>query len=76
MFTRNGIFPGTVLLDGFVAGMWRIARSRGAVELIVEMFRDRMSTADRDLIVGEGLRMLAFADPGTTAEVRFGPLVA
>jgi hypothetical protein len=75
MFTRNGIFPGTVLLDGFVAGMWRIARSRGGATLIVEVFRDRVSTAERDLIVGEGLRMLAFADPASPAEVRFGPLV-
>ena len=75
MFTRNGIFPGTVLLDGFVAGMWRIDRSRAAVTLIVEMFRDRVSPGDHDAIVGAGLRMLSFADPGTPAEVRFGPLV-
>ena len=76
MFTRNGIFPGTVLLDGFVAGMWRISRARGAVALIVEMFRDRVSARDRDAIVAEGLRMLAFADPGTPAGVQFGPLVS
>jgi hypothetical protein len=76
MFTRNGIFPGTVLLDGFVAGMWRISRARGAVTLIVEMFRDRVSARDRDAIVAEGLRMLAFADPGTPAGVQFGPLVS
>ena len=39
MFTPNGIFPGTVLVDGFVdTGMWRITRVRDAATLIVEMF--------------------------------------
>jgi hypothetical protein len=76
MFTRNGIFPGTVLLDGFVAGMWRIDRARDAVTLVVEMFRDRVSAADRDAIEAEGLRMLAFTAPDTPVrEVRFGPLI-
>ena len=28
-YTINGIFPGSVLVDGFVAGMWRLARSQG-----------------------------------------------
>jgi hypothetical protein len=75
MFTRNGIFPGTVLIDGFVAGMWRIDRARDAVTLIVEMFRDRVSAADRDAITAEGLRMLAFAAPDIPAhDVRFAPL--
>jgi hypothetical protein len=75
MATRNGIFPGTVLLDGFVAGMWRIARARDGATLVVEMFRDRVSARDRDAITAEGLRMLAFAAPGAPADVRFGPLV-
>lgn len=75
MFTRNGIFPGTVLIDGFVAGMWRIARARDGVTLVVEMFRDRVSARDRDAIVAEGLRMLAFAAPDADADVQFGPLV-
>ena len=74
MFTRNGIFPGTVLIDGFVAGMWRIARARDAVTLVVEMFRDRVSARDRDAIVAEGLRMLAFTAPDAAADVQFGRL--
>jgi len=76
MFTRNGIFPGTVLLDGFVAGMWRITRAREGVTLVVEMFHDRVSARDRDAIEAEGLRMLAFSDPGSQAGVQFGPLVS
>jgi Winged helix DNA-binding domain len=75
MFTRNGIFPGTVLIDGFVAGMWRMDRARGAATLIVEMFRDRVSARDRDAITAEGLCMLAFAAPDIPAhDVRFAPL--
>src|SRR5215472_14535138 len=75
MFTRNGIFPGTVLIDGFVAGMWRIDRARDAVTLIVEMFRDRVSARDRDAIIAEGMRMLAFAAPeAPSRDVRFAPL--
>ena len=38
LYTRNGIFPGTVLLDGFVAGMWRLTRSRRTAVLTVELF--------------------------------------
>ncbi len=75
MFTRNGIFPGTVLIDGFVAGMWRIDRARDAVTLIAEMFRDHVSAGDRDAIAAEGLRMLVFAAPDILAhDVRFAPL--
>ena len=75
MFTRNGIFPGTVLIDGFVAGMWRIDRARDAVTLIAEMFRERVSAGDRDAITAEGLRMLAFAAPDAPAhDVRFASL--
>ncbi len=75
MSTRNGIFPGTVLLDGFVAGMWRIARTGGTATLMVELFRD-VGASDRDAIAAEGLRMLAFSDPGAEArDVRFRPLV-
>ena len=72
--TRNGIFPGTVLVDGFVAGMWRITRSRGAATLTAEMFVS-VSPADRDAIAAEAERLLAFAAPGDSQEIRFAPLV-
>jgi hypothetical protein len=52
--------------------MWRIARAGGTARLVVEMFRDRVIGHDRDAIVAEGLRMLAFADPASLAEVPFG----
>jgi DNA glycosylase AlkZ-like len=72
--TRNGIFPGTVLVDGFVAGMWRITRSRGAATLTIEMFVS-VPPAGRDAIVAEAERLLGFAAPGGGHEIRFAPLV-
>jgi hypothetical protein len=72
--TRNGIFPGTVLVDGFVAGMWRITRSRGAATLTIELFAP-VSPAGRDAIVAEAERLLGFAAPGAGHEIRFAPLV-
>jgi len=75
IFTRNGIFPGTVLVDGFVVGMWRLARSRGAAALIIEMF-EPLGERDRDAIIAEGGRLLAFAVPDAPAhDIQFAPLV-
>jgi hypothetical protein len=75
MYTRNGIFPGTVLVDGFVAGMWRLARSRRSATVIIEMF-DPVTERDREEILAEGGRLLAFAAPEAPAcDIRFAPLV-
>jgi DNA glycosylase AlkZ-like len=69
---RNGIFPGTVLVDGFVAGMWRLTTGRGAAVLSVELFGP---AGDRDAVTAEGERVLEFAAPGSPdAEIRFGPI--
>src|SRR5215472_2164541 len=38
LYGRNGVFPGTVLVNGFVAGIWRVARPAGAATLTVEPF--------------------------------------
>jgi hypothetical protein len=70
LYTPNGVFPGTVLVDGFVAGTWRLTRSRGAAVLAVEPFRP-VSPRDRDAITAEGERMLGFAAPGDDHEIRF-----
>ncbi len=69
--TINGILPGSVLIDGFVAGMWRLARSRDAATLTIELFGP---AADRDALVREAARVLAFCAPGTSHDIRFGPL--
>ena len=71
--TRNGIFPGTVFVDGFVAGMWRITRARSAAALKVELFGP-VSAADRDAVTAQGQRLLGFAAPGDDHEIRFVPV--
>ncbi len=74
MFTRNGIFPGTVLVNGFAAGMWKITRSRAAAVLTIELFGP-LRPRDRDRVTDEGGRLLAFAAPEAGAhDNRFAPL--
>jgi len=73
LYTRNGIFPGTVLVDGFVTGAWRITRSRGTATLTAEMFRP-VPPPDRGAITAEAERLLGFAAPRDSHEIRFAPL--
>jgi hypothetical protein len=74
--TVNGIFPGAVLVDGLVAGMWRLTSTRSASTLVIEMFGSA-STADRDAIEAEGERLLDFAAPAEAArDLRFAPLAS
>jgi hypothetical protein len=81
VFTVNGIIRATFLVDGFVAGMWRIVRgvgaggargSRGAgssAVLEIEPFRP-VGEADRAALAEEGARLLAF-NGADSREVRF-----
>ena len=70
-YTINGIFPGSVLIDGFVAGLWRLARAKGTAMLTIELFT---SARERDEVAEEARRMLAFCAPESTHEVRFAPI--
>jgi hypothetical protein len=72
LYTINGVIPGPVLVDGFVAGMWRLARSRDAATLTIELFGPMR---ERDALVAEAERVLAFGTPGTAHVIRFAPLV-
>ncbi len=60
-------------MDGFVAGMWRLTRSRRSAVLAVELFGP-VSPGDRDAIAAEGGRLLGFAAAGGDHEIRFAPL--
>ncbi|HEV2734795.1 MAG TPA: winged helix DNA-binding domain-containing protein [Longimicrobiaceae bacterium] len=71
IFTPNGIFPGTILVDGFVAGTWKIERHRGAATLRVEPFAP-VAAGDQAALSEEGERLLDFAAAEIpTREVRF-----
>jgi hypothetical protein len=71
-YTINGIFPGAVLIDGFVAGMWRLARAKEEATLTVELFG---SATERDQVAEEGERLLAFCVPqAAVRDIRFAPI--
>ena len=74
--TINGVIPGSVLIDGFVAGMWRLTRSRSAATVTIELFSPvrRLDRAQRDTLTAEAERVLAFGAPDAAHEVRFAPL--
>lgn len=69
----NGGICGTMLVDGFYRGTWKIARRRGAATLLVQPF-EPLSARDRIALTEEGARLLAFAaaDAGDH-DVRFVP---
>jgi hypothetical protein len=53
---------GTLLLDGFVRGTWRLTSRRRSAALAVEVFRD-LSKRQHAGVEREGVRLLAFAAP-------------
>ncbi len=80
LMTRNGIIPGTLLLDGFVAGTWRLgsagsahsARSaRDTATVTIEPW-SRLTRASRAAAQAEAALLLEAAAPGRVGhEVRF-----
>jgi hypothetical protein len=64
-------FPGSVLLDGFVAGAWRVKRAKGTATVTIELFRARVPARDRDALEAEAARVLAVTAPAATPGIRF-----
>lgn len=60
VFTVNGIVKGTILVDGHVAGVWRIERERGAAALRIEPFA-HLPADTRAALEEEGTHLLDFA---------------
>ncbi|HEY0016680.1 MAG TPA: winged helix DNA-binding domain-containing protein [Longimicrobium sp.] len=60
VFTVNGIIRPTLLVGGFVVGMWKMERERGAATLLIQPF-EPLSAPDRAALEDEGARLLAFA---------------
>jgi hypothetical protein len=50
---------GSLLVDGFLGGMWRITRERGKATLVIEP-GGSWTRADRAAVTDEGARLLAF----------------
>jgi hypothetical protein len=70
LFKQLNSFPGSVLLDGFVAGCWRVKRTKGTATMTVELFRPPVPARDRDAIVAEAGRVLGVTAPAATPDVR------
>ncbi|MDF2259598.1 winged helix DNA-binding domain-containing protein [Streptantibioticus ferralitis] len=68
--TRNGIVPGALLVDGFVAGQWRLDTARRAATVTIDPYTG-LSSADRSAAGAEAARLLAAVAPeGVAHEVR------
>ena len=72
--SSNGMVPGTVLLDGFVAATWRVGRLGRVRSLVVEPLR-RLSRSEKAAARAEGEGLLRFIGGGA-ADGRFeiGPV--
>jgi hypothetical protein len=65
-------YVGTLLLDGFVDGQWRLDTAKDAATLVLDPFRP-LAALERDALVAEGERLLAFAAPDAAARrIEFG----
>jgi len=61
----------TVLVDGFVAGGWKIDKAGKTATLVIEPFAG-LARRDRTALVEEGERLVRFAEPqARSVEVRF-----
>jgi hypothetical protein len=73
VMTVNGLVLGSLLVDGFVAGTWRITRQAGAATLVVQPFV-RLSKPDRLAAEAEAARLLDFAEgKAAPTKVEFAP---
>jgi Winged helix DNA-binding domain len=71
VYPRN-VMPCMLLVDGFTNGDWKITRDRGTATLTIRPFV-RLSKTDNTAITREGARLLEFAAPGATHDIRFAP---
>jgi hypothetical protein len=59
---------GTVLVDGFIAAVWKISRKAGEALLRIESVVP-LARRDMDAVAAEGARLLAFTDPDASRDV-------
>ncbi|MCY1020885.1 winged helix DNA-binding domain-containing protein [Pyxidicoccus sp. MSG2] len=58
--TPNGLVPGSLLVDGFFRGTWKLQQGRGTATLLIEPFK-RLSPREREEVTDEGEKLLTFA---------------
>ncbi|MDN4527714.1 winged helix DNA-binding domain-containing protein [Fictibacillus fluitans] len=62
IFTKNGIIRPTVLVDGFVKGIWKIEEQKKITVLVIELF-DKISVKEQRALFEEGHKLLNFIHP-------------
>ncbi|WP_158893622.1 winged helix DNA-binding domain-containing protein [Amycolatopsis anabasis] len=72
LFTKNGLIPATILVNGTVRGTWKIERAKQAATLVIQPFCT-LSKKDTSGLVAEGGRLLRFTAPEADHDVRFTP---
>lgn len=71
VLTPNAVMPGTFLVDGFVAGTWKIATTAKRATLEITPFTP-LDARDREALEEEAARLLDFAaGPGQARDLRF-----
>ncbi|WP_051884929.1 winged helix DNA-binding domain-containing protein [Lysobacter antibioticus] len=71
IFTRNGLVAATILVDGFVAGTWKLQRDARSATLSIAPFRP-LKAADREALEREAELCLSVAAPSQAQrELRF-----
>jgi len=67
---KNGVFPGTFLVDGWVRGSWRVTKDRKSAVLTITPWA-RTTKKDLTALTKEGMRLLDFlAATAETKDVR------
>lgn len=70
LYSKNGLMPATVLIDGLVDGTWKFSTSAKLATLRV-LAASRWTEQTRHDVEQEALRYLDFAAPGQPAAVHF-----
>jgi hypothetical protein len=65
MATNNPLIPGALLVDGFVAGMWKAVRRKATARVEVKAF-GAVARSDRAAVLEEGEALGRFLEPDAT----------
>ncbi|WP_374655588.1 winged helix DNA-binding domain-containing protein [Phenylobacterium sp.] len=68
--SKNGLIPAMVLVDGVVAGVWRIEAKKKTVAVDVRLF-GKVAARERKAIEAEAVSAAAFLAPDVKASVTF-----
>jgi hypothetical protein len=68
VFLNAGRVRATFLVDGFVAGTWKVERAKRAATMVLEPF-GRLAKQDREALTSEGKRLIRFQEDDVSKSV-------